>query len=257
MATATAACLLAFRGLACHSGAWRAFALGLGSCILEFLLAGPVAAGIYAAPSLRAGQWLEGQQDTSDGSWRDASEARTFLQTSEAVLALHLVNRRRVAYYAGQTWIENHDPKNLDARARRLLVLRSTQSSAQQDIDTLLATISTPATGQSGWGLAKRYRASALDTALALDALRTAGASFDSAQPIAYLKATQLTGSGDRGWPAAAGTATDPFVTARVIQALAAYTSDPSLATPLANAVTTLRSKVGVSSAPHLRAAGK
>lgn len=213
-------------------------------------------AGAYATPSQRAADWLEAQQDVSDGSWRDTSEARTFLQTAEAVLALHQANCRRGPYYAGQTWIENHDPKNLDARARRLLVLRATQSSAQPDIDALLAAVSTPAAGQSGWGLAKRYRASPLDTALALDALRTVGASFNSAQAIAYLKAAQLTPAGDQGWPTAAGSATDAYTTARVIQALAPYkASDPTLNTPLANAVTTLKSKVGSSSAPHIRAA--
>ena len=124
---------------------------------------------MYATPAQRAAQWLETQQNASDGSWHDVSEARTYLQTTEAVLALHQVNRRRAPYYAGQTWIENHDPQNLDARARRLLVLRATQSSAQPDIDTLLSAQSSPAAGQSGWGLAQRYFASPLDTALALD----------------------------------------------------------------------------------------
>ncbi len=213
-------------------------------------------AGAFAGPAQNAAAWLESQQASSDGSWRDASEARTYLQTTEAVLALYQVNRRRSAYYAGQTWIENHDPKNLDALARRLFVLRATQSSAQQDIDALLAAVSTPASGQSGWGLAKRYRASPLDTALALDALRTAGASFSSSQAIAYLKAAQLTANGDQGWPTAAGTSTDAYTTARVVQALAAYKgSDNTLATPLANAVATLKAKVSSTSAPHVRAA--
>lgn len=213
-------------------------------------------AGPYAIPLDRAALWLESQQAPSDGSWRDASEARTYLQTSEAVLALHAANLRRTAYYAGQAWIENHDPKNLDARARRLLVLRATQSNAQQDIDALLAAVSTPAAGQAGWGLAKRYKASPLDTALAIDALRTAGATFESAQPIAYLKAAQLTAANDRGWPTAAGTSTDAYTTARVVQALAAFrASDPSLVTPLANALATLRLTVGTGAAAHVRAA--
>lgn len=213
-------------------------------------------AGTFAGPAQNAAAWLESQQAASDGSWRDSSDARTYLQTTEAVLALYQVNRRRSAYYAGQTWIENHDPKNLDALARRLFVLRATQSSAQQDIDALLAAVSTPTSGQSGWGLAKRYRASPLDTALVLDALRTAGASFSSSQAIAYLKSAQLTASGDQGWPTAAGTTTDAYTTARVVQALAAYKgSDNTLATPLANAVATLKTKVSSTSAPHVRAA--
>ena len=226
---------------------------------LAWLLMGcwtPVHAGTYATPAQNAAAWLESQQAASDGSWRDTSDARTYLQTTEAVLALYQVNRRRSAYYAGQTWIENHDPKNLDALARRLFVLRATQSSAQQDIDALLAAVSTPATGQTGWGLAKRYRASPLDTALVLDALRTAGASFSSSQAIAYLKATQLTATGDQGWATAAGTTTDTYTTARVVQALAAYKgSDGTLATPLANAIATLKAKVSTSTAPHVRAA--
>ncbi len=226
------------------------------SILFALTIASSVEAGVYATPAQRAAQWLETQQNASDGSWHDISEARTYLQTAEAVLALHQVNRRRAPYYAGQTWIENHDPQNLDARARRLLVLRATQSSAQPDIDTLLSAQSSPTAGQSGWGLAQRYLASPLDTALALDALRTAGATFNSAQAIAYLKATQLTAAGDQGWPTAAGSTTDAYTTARVVQGLAAYkASDPTLTTPLANAVATLKTKVSTSSAPHVQAA--
>lgn len=228
------------------------------SLLFALTTASAAQAGVYATPAQRAAEWLETQQDASDGSWHDASasEAGAFLQTAEAVLALHQVNRRRAPYYAGQTWLENHDPQNLDALARRLLVLRATQSSAQPDIDDLLAAVSVPAAGQAGWGLTERYLASPLDTALALDALRTAGASFDSAQAIAYLKAAQLTATGDKGWPTAAGTSTDAYATARVVQALAAYKdADATLATPLANAVATLKLKVTTSSAPHVRAA--
>ncbi|MEI7464954.1 MAG: hypothetical protein WCJ87_06385 [Burkholderiales bacterium] len=232
---------------------WR---IACGTLIVVFSLPHAAEAGPYATPSQRAAQWLETQQDRTDGSWADSSEARTFVQTAEAVLALHQANRRQAAYYAGQAWIENNDPKNLDARARRLLVLRATQSSAQQDIDSLLAAVTTPAAGQSGWGLAPRYRAAPLDTALALDALRTAGASFSSGPAIAYLKATQLAGANDQGWPIAAGTVTDAYTTARVVQALAAYRgADATLATPLVNAVNTLKLKVTAASAPHVRAA--
>jgi YD repeat-containing protein len=225
------------------------------SLLLALIAASSAQAGAYASANQRAADWLESQQDTSDGSWRDSSEARTYLQTAEAVLALHQANRRRAPYYAGQTWIENHDPKNLDARARRLLVLRATQSSAQPDIDALLAAVSIPAAGQAGWGLARRYRAAPLDTALALDALRTVGAGFNSTHAIAYLKTTQLTPAGDQGWPATAGSSTDAYTTARVVQALAAYkASDTSLTTPLANAVATLKAKVSLKTTPNVTA---
>jgi hypothetical protein len=240
-------------GGVCTSLWWR---IACGTLIAVFSLPYAAEAGPYATPSQRAAQWLETQQDRTDGSWADSSDARTFLQTTEAVLALHQANRRQAAYYAGQAWIENHDPKNLDARARRLLVLRATQSSAQSDIDSLLAAVTTPAAGQSGWGLAKRYRAAPLDTALALDALRTVNATFSSGPAIAYLNATQLASAGDQGWPTAAGAATDAYTTARVVQALAAYqASDTTLATSLANAVSTLKLKVTTASAPHVRAA--
>lgn len=228
------------------------------SAIFLFALAYPALswAGPYSIPTQRAADWLESQQDTSDGSWRDASETKTFLQTCEAVLALHQANHRQAAYYAGQTWIENHDAQNLDARARRLAVLRATQSSTQPDIDALLAALTSPSTGQNGAGLDKRYQASPLDTALVLDALRTAGASFNNAAIIAYLKATQYTAANDKGWPVAAGSSTDAYTTARVIQALAPYKdSDATLATPLANAAATLKTKVSTASPPHLRAA--
>lgn len=228
------------------------------SLLIALIATSSAQAGVYATPAQRAADWLETRQDASDGSWHatGGTEAGTFLQTAEAVLALHQVNRRRAPYYAGQTWLENHDPQNLDAQSRRLLVLRATQSAAQPDIDDLLAAISVPATGQKGWGLAERYRTSPLDTALALDALRAAGATFDSASVIAYLKAAQLTATGDKGWPTAAGSTTDAYATARVVMALAPYRAgDPSLNTPLTNAVATLKAKVGTSSAPHVRAA--
>ena len=233
-----------------HAARWCLALAGFG------LAASQALAGIYAVPAQKAAEWLESQQNVSDGSWLDTSSVRTFLQTSEAVMALHLVNRRRAPYYAAQTWIENHDPANLDARARRLVVLRATQSSAQPDIDALLAGVGAPAAGQTGWGLAARYRASALDTALVLDALRTAGATFSSASTITYLKATQLTTAGELGWAAAGGATADAYTTAKVVQALAPYrTSDTTLATPLANAVATLKLKVTTTSAPHVRAA--
>lgn len=214
-----------------------------------------VHAGPYALPGQRGAVWLESRQDVSDGSWPAASEAHTFLQTADAVLALHQANRRGAAYYSGRAWLENHEPRNLDARARRLLVLHTGQSNLQPDIDALAAGLSSLGAGQAGWGLASRYRASPLDTALALNALRSVGASFDSAAAIAYLKAAQRGVVGDQGWPAAASPTTDPYATARVIQALAPYrTIDASLSAPLANAVQALRNSVGVTSAPHVRA---
>lgn len=232
----------------------------LAACMLasttSVLFAGAVIAGPYAAPAQNAAAWLEAQQNLTDGSWLDPSKPRTFLQTAEAAMALHLVNRRRAPYYAAQAWIENHEASNLDARARRLAVLRATQSSIKQDTDALLIAIGAPAEGQTGWGLAQRYRASPLDTAIVVEALRTAGVSFNSASTIAYLKATQLTASGEIGWPVAGGTTADPYTTAKVIYALAPYrASDATLSTPLTNAASTLRTKVTTTAPPHVRAA--
>jgi hypothetical protein len=222
----------------------------------SMLYATATLAGAYADPIQNAAVWLESIQDSTDGSWLDTSESRTFLQTTEAVLALHQANRRSSAYYAGQTWIKNHDPRNLDARARRLVVLRTAQSSSQPDVDALLTAVSTPATGQSGWGLTKRYQASPLDTALALDALRQTNALFNSTQALAYLKSTQLSTAGDQGWPVGTGGTTDTFTTARVVQSLSGYKqADPSLTSPITNAINTLKTKVSVSSPPHIRAA--
>lgn len=248
MGNACVALLRRFGGRACL------VALAVLICV------GDASAGIYAVPADRAAAWLETQQDSSDGSWRNPSAARTFLQTAEAVLALHQINRRRNAYYAGQTWIENHAPSNIDLHSRRLQVLRVTQSSTAPDINALFAAdVFNPATGQTGWGLTGNYRPEPLDTALVLDALNNAGYSISSMpipNIIRYLKATQLTGTGNQGWAAAGGTTSDPYVTARVVDALSSYKlQDSTLVTPLANAVATLRAKVSTSSATHLRAA--
>jgi hypothetical protein len=85
---------------------------------------------------------------------------------------------------------------------------------------------------------------------LVLQSAKAMNIAVDSADALSYLKAVQLTGS-DKGWALGQSATVDPAATAQVVIAFADYkTQDPTLATPIANAVTTLGVKVTTSS-PH------
>ncbi|WP_198289148.1 FG-GAP-like repeat-containing protein [Methyloversatilis thermotolerans] len=213
--------------------------------------------GPYAEAVDRAATWLEQQHDISDGSWPGYSHTATFVQTSEAVSALQKVNRRYAAYYAGLAWIKNHEADNNDSLARRLRLLSMSTGNAAVDTDSLNQSSQAVAAGQRGWGLSTRYTSSPLDTALALIAMREdADAVSSEAEAVGYLKASRLAVANDRGWPATSlGQASDPFVTAIVMMALATGAANDSGLPPILNeAASVLASKVSTSSPLHLRA---
>lgn len=225
---------------------WSAMAASLA-------LTGPVSAGVYEVPSQKAAEWLESQQDVSDGSW-GTTPALKQLNTVAATRALHALNHRNAAYFAGLAWIKNHDSGNNDYLARRAVLLMETGASISVDAWKLLASQRTAFPGNNGWGVTAAYNGSALDTALALQAVKAAGLAVDTTSAIAYLKTSQLTGT-DKGWSISQNGTSDATTNAQVIIALSPYLpNDTTLATPLANAATTLGTQVGDTSPVQLRA---
>jgi hypothetical protein len=223
--------------------------------LLLFLLACPVLswAGLYATSTQRAVDWLESQQDASDGSWGSTPVLKQ-LHTVAAVRALQAVNRRSAAYYAGLAWVKNHEAGSHDYLARRALVLAETGAVLTQDLALLLAGQRASPPGNKGWGLTPAYNGSPLDTALVLSAIKASGASVDVSGALAYLKNSQLTGT-DKGWSVSQDTKSDPTTTAQIIIALTQYlATDATLATPLANAANTLATQVTDASPVQLRA---
>ncbi|WP_446812261.1 hypothetical protein ACH50O_23020 (plasmid) [Methylomonas sp. 2BW1-5-20] len=202
-------------------------------------------AGIYDLPSAKATQWLTGQQN-SDGSWGGNQDLQA-VYTSAAVQALARAYKTNAAYYAGVTWLENHDTSNVDLTARSseaLLNHGDTQAAALaylQGSQNLFGGV------YSGWGLSGYYNSSVVDTALALIASADLGNTTQIQAAINFLKSNQRTGTNDKGWTiGTSNNMSDPTVTALVIQALARYTgTDSTLPAVITNGLNTLQTLVG------------
>jgi hypothetical protein len=206
----------------------------------------------YTTAARAATDWLA-DNVRLEGSWGALPETR-YLQTSEAVLALAALNRREVAYYAGLTWLEGAAAGNVDYLGRRVLALQNNGNNILSDLSQLQAAQRLPAIGNGGWGLNPVYQGSTLDTALALQAYAQAGSSANVQPALDYLKASQLGGS-DRGWAVAQEAVSDPATTAQVLLALMRFrTFDPTLATPIANGLAALNTRVNTASPTTLKA---
>lgn len=205
------------------------------------------AASVYQAPADNAVQWLLSQQN-SDGSWGFYYEEQ-FLVTSEVLRALAAYQQKGAAYYAGVTFLQNHNPINVDHQARAILALDPHGDTLTENINFLEATQSLTTPGNGGWGLSGFYLSSSVDTALALEAATLTGSIGDYTSAAGYLKQTQLAGANDKGWTVGNNDASDPLTTALVVQALVPYrASDSTLGTPIAGAVSTLSSQVSSTS---------
>jgi hypothetical protein len=210
-------------------------------------------AGSYDSASANAAAWLVQQRNPVDGSWATSDDLR-YVQTAEAVMALAALDRRTPEYYAGLTWLQNHQPDNADYIARRILALQANGNDVSGDLQKLQTAQSLAAPGNGGFGLSQAYQGAALDTALALQAYAQAGVTTNTASAISFLKSGQLTGA-DKGWVLGQEAVSDPATTAQVLIALIAYrASDATLATPIANGLAALNAKVGTGSTVIQRA---
>lgn len=190
--------------------------------LLAFLaslgLAVPARSATLDLSASKGVSWLSSQRNLDDGSW-GATEAEKYVQTSEAVIALGALNQQNAAYYGGVAWLGNHAPANIDFTARRILAQGAANRAIGADLAVLQAAQNLAAPGNNGWGLSKTYQGSTLDTALTLQALNQQGVSTNVAQAVAYLTASQLTGT-DSGWALGQETISDPIATAQVLIAL-------------------------------------
>jgi hypothetical protein len=202
----------------------------LAAILLLILPAGSARASLEEAAEAAA-NWLEspGQQNP-DGSWGSEEEVR-FLYTSAVVDALRAYGRRGSAYFRGIAWLENHAVPGVDGRARRIVSLLPNGDDTSADLQHLLA----DQNPSWGWGLSGAYASSPLDSAVALLAIGSLGASDPSSSTLftaalsalLYLFAVQS--DADGGWPvvwasmsSASPVESDPVVTALVLRAFAA-----------------------------------
>lgn len=231
----------------------RFIAVPLAGTLLAACAVPAFAAGDYGLAGRQAADWLISRQDASDGSWGNAPGLKP-VHTALAVRALHAMNRRDAAYYAGIAWLKNHETGNIDYRARRMVALAESGAVVSNDLQALLSEQRPGAPFNRGWGLTAAYNGSPLDTALALQAIGVSGQTVDTSAAISYLKGAQLTGT-DKGWSISQNTASDATTNAMVILALVPYRAqDNTLATPLANAAATLAAQVGAGAPVQMRA---
>lgn len=210
------------------------------------------ASATYQTHTSQAIQWLVSQQN-SDGSWSGTTEAAQYIQTVEAVQALHSVGYRKSAYYKGVTWLENHAADNADYLARRALALALHGDDVSVGIEQLGAAQNAAVSGRSGWGLSADYLQSPIDTALVLvlNSQFTVANTTNTQAAINYLKSAQLING---GWSVGVETVSDPFSTAWVVKALVPLQAqDAALGVVIANGVNALNSSVTTSSPVYLQ----
>ena len=198
--------------------------------VLAVSILAPIDAGAKPVADARADAilWLERSQN-QDGSW--GSGARAPLATAEALLALATAERGSgVRAQRAGAWLRTRELAAVDFRARRIRALATAgehQGTAAAALDAVRGQ------GLAGWGLVSAAGASALDTALALDALAAAGHALAPSVADALAGAVILRRREDHGWsgdgiPAAAG-ASDLATTAEVARALAGKTSPAAM----------------------------
>ena len=198
--------------------------------------------------------WLTGQQN-SDGSW-GANPNLQPVYTSVAVQALARAYNTNAAYYAGVTWLEDHNISNVDLTSRSAEALISHGDSLGASLTYLNSDQYNNSGTYGGWGLNSNYTSSTLDTALALIAIKDLGTDANQAAAVTYLQNQQGTTAGNQGWTinGNSNTSSDPSVTAIVIQALARYTGTYSVSGNITNGLTTLNSLLN-SSSPSIQLA--
>lgn len=212
-----------------------------------------VHAGIYTAPLTSAMQWLVANQN-ADGSWGATQDIQP-VYTSVAVRALHSASMLQSTYYAGLTWLENHNSSNVDLISRQANALASHGDNLDYARTYLQNAQAHNGSIYAGWGLSPIYSSSAIDTALALIAYTELGSSVQIQPAINFLKSSQRIGANDQGWATNNAGSSDPAVTALVIQALGRYTTqDATLTAVINNGLNTLSTLVTSDMPPVIQA---
>lgn len=182
-----------------------------------------------APPEINDGvAWLLSNQH-ADGSWQDSA----FTGSRDTSTVLHTLADFPTAAEAtdqGISWLENASAVNLDSLARKIDLF----GGSGHDVSGLTAELIDRQNPDGGWGSNGKYGSTSADTALALQALASAGEASSSAtgSAIEYLLRVQ---NGDGGW----GTDGHSSVqtTVEVITAFIAFRGQYPLDVPISNAL--------------------
>ncbi len=174
----------------------------------------------------RALAWL-GAQQALDGSWADAPQTRE-RDTSAAVFALLRAKAALPAAQRGIAWLRAAQPESLDFQARVATALEPLALAASERAARLARVLG----GQNpdgGFGAGRDFASDALDTALALRALKALQQPPD-ARVSSGVAALAALANADGGWAAIPGAETSTVVTAEVLLALQDWADAPGSA---------------------------
>jgi subtilase family serine protease/flagellar hook assembly protein FlgD len=178
-----------------------------------------------AVPDLqRALAWLAAQQAV-DGAWADSAETRP-RDTAAAVGALATSGASGTAWPRGLAWLQQAQPESLDFRARLTRVLGGVL--AAPDKAARAAALLSSQNADGGFGAGADFTSDALDTALALRALRALEHPEDGRVHMA-VNALGMLVNPDGGWPAVSGGETSTVATAEVLLALQDWRDAPGV----------------------------
>ncbi len=195
------------------------------------------------SPSITSGiGWLTSSQ-TSTGYWPEVNTSE-YHSTTAALDAVYLLDPTNPSYAGGFAWMTGQVVSPTDYLSRRIIALKRADADASAELEGLLLYRNT----DGGWGGETTYLSDALDTALALQALKAANYSDATVlyQAINFLTVNQNT---DGGWgfrPATGGQAADPsnaYVTAIALRTLSNFSSQFSVQSSIQSASAYLLTK--------------
>ena len=171
------------------------------------------------APTISSGlNWLISTQST-DGSWDSTMAATDSVQaTSAALESLVVLNSTNsLNYVNASNWLAAQQLDTTRYLSERLRIL----SAPGTDKDVIISYLNVL---NRGWGGYDEYAANNLDTAFALQALKTTNYSDYSVLfgAVNFLTTNQ---NSDGGWGLESGDSSNVFVTATVLNALSLYNS--------------------------------
>ena len=175
----------------------------------------------------RALEWLAARQSL-DGSWADSLETRV-RETASAVTALVRARAAMPAAQRGIAWLQAVAPESLDFQARAAIALEPSLLGVA-DRASRVARLLDGQNPDGGFGAGRDFASDALDTALALRALKALGRPADDRVQRAVRALAGLVTT-DGGWPAVDGGETSTVVTAEVLLALLDWSDAPASTT--------------------------
>ena len=174
----------------------------------------------------RALAWLGARQGL-DGSWADAPQTRE-RDTAAAVVALLRAKAALPAAQRGLAWLRSAQPESLDFQARVATALEPLALAAPERAARIARVLG----GQNpdgGFGAGLDFASDALDTALALRALKALQQPEDAGVRSGVASLAALANA-DGGWAAVPGAETSTVVTAEVLLALQDWADAPGSA---------------------------